>query len=61
MRTGKVVIVEETYRGCYEVDETLSDDEAIEKVLEDIRHGREKGPDECCGSKAYVKSAQPDK
>lgn len=53
MRT-KRVIVEETYRGCYEVDETLSDDEAIEKILDDIFYGREKGPDECCDSKVYV-------
>lgn len=50
----KIVIYEETYRGCYEVDASLSDEDAKRQVLEDIRDGRICGPDICCDSNIYV-------
>lgn len=50
----KIVSYQETYQDLYEVDGSLSDQEAVEKVQEDIRNGAEKGPETCIGSDCHI-------
>ena len=50
----KIVAYQETYQDLYEVDGSLSDQEAVEKVQEDIRNGAEKGPETCIGSDCHI-------
>ena len=50
----KIVAYQETYQDLYEVDGSLSDQEAVEKVQEDIRNGAEKGPETCIGSGCHI-------
>ena len=43
----------ECYEGCYEI-EANSKGEAEEKFMDDIREGRENGPNQCYDSGAEV-------
>lgn len=54
MEKTKMVIYRETYEGTYEVDPSLSDEDAMEQVQEEIREGRRQGPETCVDSGAYV-------
>ena len=54
-RSGeKLVAYQETYRDHYPVDASLTDEEAVEKIRNDIMIGKENGPETCIGSDCYV-------
>lgn len=54
MSKQKLVAYQETYRDHYPVDPSLTDEEAVEKIRNDIMIGKENGPETCIGSDCYV-------
>ena len=54
MSKQKLVAYQETYRDHYPVDASLTDEEAVEKIRNDIMIGSENGPETCIGSDCYV-------